>query len=150
LIDNKIIQFENAIITDSSPMSYEGQVNGLIKNGGQGDLFITGLPTAPYPHGVSYPSLLLNKSNLKSEISQSSGTTALDLLSVSLSILLSILLKAKLVELMASEIQPKLSSDIYNSESHCDYHRAMVGLTRTYIMAWHNPFGHQSTQSAFF
>ena len=145
MIDNKIIQFENAIITNSSLMSYEGQVNGLIKNGGQGDSFITGLPMAPYPHGVSYPSLLLNKSNLKSEISQSSGTTALDLLLVSLFILLSILLKAKLVELMAFEIQPKLSLEIYNSESHCDYHGAMVGLTRTYIMAWHNPFGHRST-----
>ena len=41
--------------------------------------------------------------------------------------LLPILLKAKLVELMASEIQPKLSSETYNSENHCDHHRAMVG-----------------------
>nr|POE70771.1 hypothetical protein CFP56_32086 [Quercus suber] len=63
----------------------------------------TGLPTAPYPYGVPYPSLLLNKGNPGSGISQSSGTTALDLLSVPLSMLLPILLKAKLVELMASE-----------------------------------------------
>ena len=41
--------------------------------------------------------------------------------------LLPILLKAKLVELMASKIQPKLSLETYNSESHCDYHRVMVG-----------------------
>ena len=40
--------------------------------------------------------------------------------------LLPILLKEKLVELMASEIQPKLSSKTYNSKNHCDYHGAMV------------------------
>ena len=40
--------------------------------------------------------------------------------------LLPILLKAKLVELMASEIQPKLSSKTYNSKNHCDYHGVMV------------------------
>ena len=91
LIDNNIIQFENSTITDSSPMSCEGQVNVLIKNKDQGGSFITGLPTAPYPHGVLYPSLLLNKGNLGSDISQSSGTTALDLLSVLLSMLLLIL-----------------------------------------------------------
>ena len=89
-------------------------------------MFITGLPTAPYPHGVPYPSILLNKGNPRSNISQSSGTTALDLLLVLLSMLLPILLKAKLVELMASEIQPKLSSKTYNSKNHCDYHGVMV------------------------
>ena len=82
---------------------------------------------APYPHEVPYPSLLLNKGNLASNISQSNGITALDLLSVPLSMLLPILLKEKLVELMASEIQPKLSSETYNSENHCNYHVAMVG-----------------------
>ena len=41
--------------------------------------------------------------------------------------LLPILLKAKLVELMASEIQPKLSSETYNFENHYDYHGVMVG-----------------------
>ena len=41
--------------------------------------------------------------------------------------LLLILLKAKLVELMASKIQPKLSSETYNSKNHCDYHGAMIG-----------------------
>ena len=40
---------------------------------------------------------------------------------------IALLLKAKLVELMASEIQPKLSSETYNLENHCDYHGAMVG-----------------------
>ena len=34
LIDNNIIQFENATITDSSPTSCKGQVNVLIKNRG--------------------------------------------------------------------------------------------------------------------
>ena len=115
LINNNIIQFENATITDSSPTSCEGQVNVLIKNRGQGGSFITGLPMAPYPHGVLYPSLLLNKGNPRSDIPQSSGTTTLDLLSVPLAMLLPILLKAKLVELMASEIQPKFSSETYNS-----------------------------------
>ena len=56
LIDNNIIQFENATITDSSPTSCEGHVNVLIKNKGLRGSFITGLPTAPYPHGVPYPS----------------------------------------------------------------------------------------------
>ena len=41
--------------------------------------------------------------------------------------LLPILLKEKLVELMASEIQPKLSSETYNSKNHYDYHGTMVG-----------------------
>ena len=82
LINNNIIQFENATITDSTPTSCESQVNVLIKNKGQGGSFVTGLPTAPYLHGVLYPSLLLNKGNLGSGISQSSGTTVLDLLSV--------------------------------------------------------------------
>ena len=108
LIDNNIIQFENATITDSSPTSYKGQVNVLIKNKGQGGSFIIGLSTSPYPYEVSYPSKLLNKGNPRSDISLSSGTTVLDLLLVLLSILLPILLKAKLVELMASEIQPKI------------------------------------------
>ena len=40
---------------------------------------------------------------------------------------IALLLKAKLVELMASEIQPKLSSETYNSKNHCNYHGAMVG-----------------------
>ena len=127
LINNNIIQFENATITDSSPKSYEGQVNVLIKNRGQGGSFITGLPMAPYSHGVSYPSPLLNKGNPGSDISNSSGSTALDLLSVPLSMLFPILLKVKLVELMASKIQPKLSSETYNSKNHCDYHGAMIG-----------------------
>lgn len=70
LINNNIIQFENAIITDSSPMSCEGQVNVLIKNKGQGGSFIIGLPTAPYPYVVLYPSLLLNKGNPGSDIPQ--------------------------------------------------------------------------------
>nr|POE69889.1 hypothetical protein CFP56_38097 [Quercus suber] len=87
----------------------------------------TGLPTAPYPHRVAYPSLLLNKGNPGSDISQSSGIVALDLLSVPLSMLLPILLKAKLVELMASEIQPKLVPETYDSESHCGYHGLMIG-----------------------
>nr|POE61998.1 hypothetical protein CFP56_38542 [Quercus suber] len=82
---------------------------------------------APYPYGVPYSSLLLNKGNPGSDISQLSGTTTLDLLSVPLSMLLPILLKAKLEELMASEIQPKHSSETYNSENHYDYHRVMVG-----------------------
>ena len=99
----------------------------LIKNGGQWGSFIISLPKAPYPHRVPYPSLLLNKGNLGSNISQSSGTIAVGLLSISLSMLLPILLKAKLVELMAFKIQPKLSSETYNFESHCDYHGAMVG-----------------------
>ena len=68
LIDNNIIQFENATIIDSSPTSCEGQVNVLIKNKGQGGSFITGLPMAPYPHGVPYPYLLLNKGNPGSDI----------------------------------------------------------------------------------
>ena len=34
LIDNNIIQFENATITDSSPTNCKGQVNVLIKNRG--------------------------------------------------------------------------------------------------------------------
>ena len=99
----------------------------LIKNKGQGSSFITSLPMAPYPHGVLYPSLLLNKGNPRSDISQSSGITTLDLLSIPLSMLLPILLKAKLIEFMASEIQPKLSLETYNSKNHCNYHRAMVG-----------------------
>ena len=127
LIDNNIIQFENSTITDSSPTSCEGQVNVLIKSRGQRGLFITGLPTAPYPHGVPYPSRLLNKGNPRSDISQLSSTTALDLLSVPLSMLLPILLKAKLVVLIVSEIQARLSLETYNFENHCDYHGAMVG-----------------------
>ena len=91
LIDNNIIQFENVTIIDSSPTSCKGQVNVLIKNKDQGVSFIIGLPTAPYPHGVPFPSLLLNKGNLGSDISLSSGTTALEILSVPLSMLLPIL-----------------------------------------------------------
>ena len=41
--------------------------------------------------------------------------------------LLPILLKVKLVELVASGIQLKLSLETYNFENHCDYHGAMVG-----------------------
>ena len=99
----------------------------LIKNKGQEGSFITSLPTAPYLYRVPYPSLLLNKGNLGSDISQSSGIATLDLLLVLLSMLLPILLKAKLVELMASEIQPKLASKTYNSKNNCNYHRVMVG-----------------------
>ena len=69
LINNNIIQFENATITDTFPTSCEGQVNVVIKNKGQGGSFITGLPMAPYPYGVPYPSLLLNKGNPRSDIS---------------------------------------------------------------------------------
>ena len=83
-----------------------GQVNVLIKKKGQEGSFITSLPSTPYPYGVPYPSLLLNKGNSRSDISQSSGTIASDLLSVLLSMLLPILLKMMLVELIASEIQP--------------------------------------------
>ena len=52
LIDNNIIQFENATITDSSPIRCKVQVNVLIKNKGQRGSFITSFPMAPYPHGV--------------------------------------------------------------------------------------------------
>ena len=69
LLDNNIIQFQNATITNSSPTSCEGQVNVVIKNKGQRGSFISGLPMAPYPYGVPYPSLLLNKGNPGSDIS---------------------------------------------------------------------------------
>ena len=127
LIDNDIIQFENVVITDSPLKCCEGQVNVLIRNKGQESSFTTGLPMTPYPQGVPYPSLLLNKGNPRRIISQSSGIIALDLLSIPLSMLLPILLKAKLVELMAPKIRPKISSELYRLYDHCDYHGGMVG-----------------------
>ena len=127
LIDNDIIQFENIVIIDS-PLTYcEGQVNVLIRIKGQGSSFTTGHPMTPYPQEVPYPSLLLNIGNPRSIISQSSHTTALDLLSIPLSMLLPILLKTKLVELMAPKIRPKNSSELHRLYDHCNYHRGMVG-----------------------
>lgn len=83
-------------------MGYKGQVNVLIKNKGKGSSFTIGLPTAPYPQEVPYPPLLLNKGNPISNISQLSGTTALDLLLVPLSMLLPILFDGEL------KIEPSL------------------------------------------
>ena len=49
LINNNIIQFENAVLINSPLTGHESQVNVLIKNIGQGSSFTTCLPIAPYP-----------------------------------------------------------------------------------------------------